>query len=93
MTVVCVRRKERDSRHATSITHHVGGENCLSPLLVTLAATHLTQAAQNLDGDVPLIAGRPALLRVFVTAHRESGAGLMPVRLSSPTDKKCIGLR
>ena len=70
---LCAPEGERFQAWLRSITHHVGGENCSSPLLVTLAATHLTQAAQNLDGDVPLIAGRPALLRVFVTAHRESG--------------------
>ena len=43
-------------------------ETCSSPLLLTVPAAHLTQAAQTLDGAVPLIAGRAALLRVF--GHR-----------------------
>lgn len=34
-------------------------------LRMTPGAVYLTQAAQNLDGTVPLIAGRPAVLRVF----------------------------
>lgn len=38
---------------------------------VTVSAVHLTQAAQNLTGGVPLVAGRRALLRVFV---RSDGA-------------------
>ncbi|MDE2678554.1 MAG: M66 family metalloprotease [Gemmatimonadota bacterium] len=33
---------------------------------------YFTQGVQNSAGDVPLIAGRPALLRVFVTGDRES---------------------
>lgn len=35
---------------------------------VTAPAVHLVQAAQSLDGRVPLVAGRPALLRVFATS-------------------------
>ena len=35
---------------------------------VTAPAVHLVQAAQRLDGGVPLVAGRPALLRVFATS-------------------------
>ena len=34
-------------------------------LKLTPGSVYLTQAAQNLDGTVPLIAGRPAALRVF----------------------------
>ena len=41
---------------------------------------YLTQAVQSLDYPVPLVAGRPALLRVFVTALRETGARVPPVR-------------
>ncbi|MCY4572428.1 MAG: M66 family metalloprotease [Gemmatimonadetes bacterium] len=33
---------------------------------------YFTQGVQNSSGDVPLIAGRPALLRVFVTGDRDS---------------------
>lgn len=35
---------------------------------VTAPAVHLVQATQSLDGRVPLVAGRPALLRVFATS-------------------------
>ena len=35
---------------------------------LSVPAAHLTQASQDLSGDVPLIAGREALLRVFATA-------------------------
>ena len=38
------------------------------PVALAVPAAYLTQAAQGLDSDVPLIAGRQALLRVFGTA-------------------------
>ena len=44
------------------------------------AAVYLTQAVQSWDDPVPLLAGEPALLRVFVTAARESGATMPAVR-------------
>ena len=46
----------------------------VNPLSVKLeaSAVHLTQAVQTLGGDIPLIAGRPALLRVFVTGDKTS---------------------
>ena len=44
------------------------------------AAAYLTQAVQSREFPVPLVAGKPALLRVFVTAARTTGAGLPPVR-------------
>ncbi len=54
-----------------SIASQTPGEDCAAaPFLWTVPATHLTQAAQNLEGDVPLIAGRSALLRVFPTVER-----------------------
>ena len=46
------------------------GPTCDGPFTLSVAAAHLTQAAQDLAGAVPLIAGRPALLRVFATADR-----------------------
>ncbi|WP_420635435.1 leucine-rich repeat domain-containing protein [Candidatus Palauibacter sp.] len=56
-----------------SIAQHTPGENCAAdPLLLGVPSVHLTQAAQSLGGDVPLIARRPALLRVFATADRAS---------------------
>ena len=39
-----------------------------STVALSVPAAHLTQAAQDLNGGVPLIAGRQALLRVFGTA-------------------------
>ncbi len=44
------------------------------------ASAYLTQAVQSRSYPVPLVAGRPALLRVFVTAARPGGAGMPPVR-------------
>jgi len=56
-----------------SIDRHARGPRCSSPILLSVQAAHLNQAAQTLTGDVPLIAGRRALLRVFITADRASG--------------------
>ena len=55
-----------------SIASHDPGATCSTPLLVSVPALHLTQANQSLTGDVPLIAGRAALLRVFPVADRAS---------------------
>lgn len=44
------------------------------------AAAYLVQAVQSFEFPVPLVAGEPALLRVFLTAARETGAGMPPVR-------------
>ena len=44
------------------------------------AAAYLTQAVQSREFPVPLVAGEPALLRVFVTADGATGAGMPPVR-------------
>ncbi len=53
-----------------AIPNHTGGEDCTAPIVWSLPVAHLTQAAQSVDGDVPLIGGRPAMLRVFATADR-----------------------
>jgi hypothetical protein len=42
---------------------------------LTIDALHLTQAVQTYGGTVPLVAGRDALLRVFVRADRADPAG------------------
>ena len=47
---------------------------------------YLTQAVQSRDHPVPLVAGDSALLRVFVTAERESSATLPPVRATFLVD-------
>ncbi len=44
------------------------------------AAAYLVQAVQSLDHPVPLIAGRHALLRVFVAAERRNASPLPAVR-------------
>ena len=44
------------------------------------ATAYLVQAVQSREFPVPLVAGEEALLRVFVTAARESDAGVPPVR-------------
>ncbi|MYC51923.1 MAG: hypothetical protein F4X47_06365, partial [Gammaproteobacteria bacterium] len=44
------------------------------------AAAYLTQAVQSRDFPVPLVAGKPALLRVFVTVEQATDATMPPVR-------------
>ena len=44
------------------------------------AEAYLIQAAQSREFPVPLVAGREALLRVFVTSEQETGAMIPPVR-------------
>lgn len=44
------------------------------------AAAYLTQAVQSREFPVPLVAGEPALLRVFVTAEQATDVALPPVR-------------
>lgn len=44
------------------------------------AAAYLAQAVQSREFPVPLVAGKPALLRVFVTAQQETDATMPPVR-------------
>ena len=46
------------------------GPTCDGLFSLSVVDAHLSQAAQSLDGAVPLIAGRPALARVFATADR-----------------------
>lgn len=46
------------------------------------SAAYLVQAVQSPEFPVPLVAGREALLRVFVTAARDNGQPLPPVRAS-----------
>ncbi|MDE0358716.1 MAG: hypothetical protein OXN92_13420, partial [Gammaproteobacteria bacterium] len=43
-------------------------------------AAYLVQAVQSRAFPVPLVAGKPALLRVFPTAARAAGVGVPPVR-------------
>ncbi len=67
---------------------------------IEAAAVHLTQAVQTLGGDIPLIAGRSALLRVFVTGDKmnfyrprplatfyRDGAPIHEMRLDPATDR------
>jgi hypothetical protein len=56
-----------------TVTYAPGG--ALSPNLV-LEGAYVTQAIQRFAGDVPLVSGREALLRVFVTAS--AGNSLQP---------------
>ncbi len=46
------------------------GPTCDAPYVLSIPGAHLTQATQTISGTVPIIAGRPALLRVFATADR-----------------------
>ena len=72
--VVCVARST--SGPACSGVDFIAGGPLVvaNPIAVALSvpAAYLTQGAQDLDGGVPLIAGRQALLRVFPTADELS---------------------
>ena len=46
------------------------GPTCDGIFSVTVAEAHLSQATQGVGGAVPLIAGRPGLVRVLATADR-----------------------
>lgn len=46
------------------------GPTCEGLFSVSVAEAHLSQAAQGVGGAVPLIAGRPGLVRVLATADR-----------------------
>lgn len=53
--------------------------NC-GDAVARVASAYLTQAVQSLENPVPLVAGKPALLRVFVTNGGMAGATRPPVR-------------
>ena len=54
------------------------------------AAAYLTQVVQSREFPVPLVAGEPALLRVFVTVERATNAGMPPVRATFYRDGAMI---
>ena len=47
---------------------------------IDVSTAYLTQATQSLQYPVPLVAGEPALVRVFVTAAQDADAAMPPVR-------------
>lgn len=53
-----------------SLANHTGGTTCSAAVRLSVSAAHVNQAAQDLAGGVPLIAGRKGLLRVFATADQ-----------------------
>jgi hypothetical protein len=58
----------------------------LSTVDYVVSDAELYQSVQRDDNSVPIVAGRPAFLRVFVTANQASGAvPAVRVRLYSPT--------
>ncbi|MEO8478444.1 MAG: hypothetical protein ABI542_02345 [Gemmatimonadota bacterium] len=57
--------------HAITYTASGGGGSTLN---LRISAMYLTQAAQRLDGSVPLVAGRNAVLRVFAIASEANSA-------------------
>lgn len=61
------------------VTAQAGSATGSSEVTVRVMA-YVIQAVQSPRAPVPLVAGREALLRVFVTAERGTGAGLPPVR-------------
>lgn len=54
--------------------------NCEAAFRTGEVVAYLTQAVQSPTNPVPLVAGEPALLRVFLTSDRESDMPLPPVR-------------
>lgn len=93
----------RETRVAAEVAgRHGGAWVRVNPRSVKIeaSAVHLTQAVQTLGGDIPLIAGRSALLRVFVTGDTmsfyrprplatffEEGAPIHEMRLDPATDR------
>ena len=53
-----------------AIASHSAGTDCSPALRLSVRGAHVNQAAQDLVGSVPLIAGREGLLRVFLTADQ-----------------------
>ena len=53
-----------------AIASHSAGTSCSPALRLSVPGAHVNQAAQDLAGSVPLIAGREGLLRVLVTADQ-----------------------
>ena len=62
-----------------NVTAQAGSATGSAEVTVRVMA-YLTQAVQSRRAAVPLVAGRDALLRVFVAADRSTDAGLPPVR-------------
>jgi hypothetical protein len=54
---------------SASFVYAIGGGGSGNETNYRIAHVHLTQAIQKLDGSVPLVAGRDALLRVFAVAN------------------------
>jgi len=54
--------------------------------MATGSGAYLTQAVQSSAFPVPLVAGEPALLRVFLTASRSTSVGLPPVKATFYVD-------
>ena len=65
----CAPEATRFQRWLSSVSTRVG-PTCRGLFTLSVPATPVTQAAQDLEGTVPLIAGRRAMLRVFATADR-----------------------
>ena len=89
-TLTALRQLEEFAVHGTELCapfhagflewlKEVAGERV--PMCVpSRSMAYLTQAVQSAKFPVPLVAGEPALLRVFVTAQDPGGAGIPPVR-------------
>ena len=56
-----------------------------NPLELSIVSVQLNQGSQTVAGDIPVVAGRPGLLRVVVSANRDNTAAPpVRVRLSRP---------
>ena len=62
-------------------------ESCSVPVKAT---AYLTQATQSLKHPVPLVAGRDALLRVFVTVEEDADVTMPPVRATFYRDGSTV---
>ena len=69
-TSLCAPEAQWFTQWMAAIPNLAAGDSCSSPLRVTIAGAHVNQAAQSFEGGVPLIAGRPGLVRVFASAGR-----------------------
>ena len=71
LPTVCDNESNTEGPECTGVDIVAGGRLVVgnpSTVALSITAAHLTQGTQDLNGGVPLIAGRHALLRVFPTA-------------------------
>ncbi|MCY3773565.1 MAG: Ig-like domain-containing protein [Gemmatimonadetes bacterium] len=85
-TALCVPRTPPFQIWLQSIQNHRAAF-CLE---FTSATAYMTQATQSFTHPVPLVAGKPALLRVFITGGSDPGASMPPVQAVFFNDNQIV---